>query len=123
MRKGMPMKAGLLAVAALFLGASATNASADSTSPLTGAEKLCINQGGSWHPSGFPTFPQPTCDGVELIVWNDMMQAGLGSTQLTAADSLCRSAGFGGAQAFGRSFVEDGRLGFLVVQWSCVGTS
>jgi hypothetical protein len=52
-----------------------------------------------------------------------MMEAGLGSTQLTAANSLCRSAGFGGAQAFGRPFVEDGRLGFLVVQWSCVGTS
>jgi hypothetical protein len=113
----------LLAVVALLLGVSAVTANAASAGPLTGAEQLCVTQGGTWHPSGFPTFPQPTCNGLELIVWNDMMTSGLGSTQLTAADSLCKAAGFGGAQAFGRPFVLDGRLGFFVVQWSCVGTS
>jgi hypothetical protein len=112
-------KVGLVAVAALLLGASAPTASAG---PLNGAEMMCANQGGTWHPSGFPTFPQPTCNGLELIVWNDAMESGLGSNQLTAANSACRAAGFGGAQAFGRAFVLDGRLGFLVVQWSCVGT-
>ena len=110
---------GLLAVAALILGAAAAPASAG---PLTGAEMICANQGGTWHPDGFPTFPQPTCNGLELIVWNDMQTSGLGSTQLTAADKTCKAAGYGGAQAFGRAFVQDGRLGFLVVQWSCVGT-
>ena len=114
-------RVGLLVVAALLLGASAPVASA--AGPLNGAEMICANQGGNWHPNGFPTFPQPTCDGLEQIVWNDMMTSGLGSTQLTAANSVCRAVGIGGAQAFGRSFVLDGRLGFLVVQWSCVGTS
>ena len=124
MRKELPMKpARLLAVAAVLLGVSAVTANAASAGPLTGAEQVCVTQGGTWHPSGFPTFPQPTCNGLELIVWNDMMTSGLGSTQLSAADSLCKAAGFGGAQAFGRSFVLDGRLGFFVVQWSCVGTS
>jgi hypothetical protein len=113
-------RVGLLAVAALLLGAWAPAASA--AGPLNGAEMICATQGGNWHPSGFPTFPQPTCNGLELIVWNDQMTSGLGSTQLTAADSVCRTAGFGGAQAFGRAFVLDGRLGFFVVQWSCVGT-
>jgi hypothetical protein len=112
-------RVGLLAVAALLLGAPAAAAGAG---PLNGAEMICVNQGGTWHPSGFPTFPQPTCAGLELIVWNDKMESGLGSNQLTAANSVCRAAGYGGAQPFGRSFVEDGRLGFLVVQWSCVGT-
>jgi hypothetical protein len=113
---------GLLATAALLLGASAPVASAEPAGPLIGAEMICANQGGIWHPDGFPTFPQPTCAGLELIVWNDQMESGLGSNQLTAANSLCEAAGFGGAQAFGRSFVQDGRLGFFVVQWSCVGT-
>ena len=123
MRKELPMKsARLLAVAAVLLGVSAVTANAASAGPLTGAEQVCVTQGGTWHPSGFPTFPQPTCNGLGLIVWNDMMQSGLGSTQLTAADNLCKAAGFGGAEAFGRSFVRDGRLGFFVVQWSCVGT-
>jgi hypothetical protein len=112
-------RVGLLAVAAaLLLGASAPAASAG---PLNGAEAICANQGGTWHPSGFPTFPQPTCDGLGLIVWNDQMESGLGNTQLTAANSACIAAGFGGAQRFGRAFVQDGRLGFVVVQWSCVG--
>lgn len=123
MRKGLPTNSvRLLALVALFLVASAVNANAASAGTLTGAEQVCVTQGGTWHPSGFPTFPQPTCNGLELIVWNDMMQSGLGSTQLSAADNLCKAAGFGGAQAFGRSFVLDGRLGFFVVQWSCVGT-
>ena len=113
-------RVGLLTVVALFLGAWAPAASAG---PLNGAEKICVTQGGTWHPSGFPTFPQPTCDGLELIVWNDQQESGLGSNQLTAADSVCQAAEFGGAQAFGRPFVLDGRLGFFVVQWSCVGTS
>jgi hypothetical protein len=113
-------RVGLLAVIAVVLGAWAPTASAG---PLNGAEKICLNQGGAWHPSGFPTFPQPTCNGLGLIVWNDKQESGLGSTQLTAADSVCRAAGFGGAQTFGRSFVQDGRLGFFVVQWSCVGSS
>ena len=124
MRKGLSKRSvWLLAVVALVLGASAVTANAASAGPLTGAEQLCATQGGTWHPSGFPTFPQPTCNGLELIVWNDMMTSGLGSTQLTAADSICKAAGFGGAQAFGRPFVLEGRLGFFVVQWSCVGTS
>ena len=123
MKNGMRTKTvGLLAVAALFLGASATIANAASTSPLIGAKKLCLKQGGSWHPEGFPTFPQPSCAGLNLIVWQDEMQSGLGGTQLAAADTLCRAAGFGGAQTFGRSFQQDGRIGFIVVQWSCVGT-
>ncbi len=112
---------GLLAVAALLLGASPPAASADPAGPLIGAESICANQGGTWHPSGFPTFPQPTCAGVGLIVWSDQPESGSGSNQLTAANSLCRAAGYGGAQTFGRAFVQDGRLGFFVVQWSCVG--
>ena len=123
MRKRLHIKSvRLLAALALCLVASAVTANAAPAGPLTGAEQVCVTQGGTWHPSGFPTFPQPTCNGLELIVWNDMMQSGLGSTQLSAADNLCKAAGFGGAQAFGRSFVLDGRLGFFVVQWSCVGT-
>jgi hypothetical protein len=120
---GLGMKrVGLLAVAALLLGASAPAASAAPSGPLNGAEAICANQGGNWHPSGFPTFPPPTCNGLGLIVWNDQVQTGLGSTQLTAANSACRAAGYGGAQRFGRPFMQDGRLGFFVVQWSCVGS-
>src|SRR5262245_15966161 len=113
-------RVGVLTVVAVILGlAAATPASAG---PLSGAEMICAKQGGTWHPDGFPTFPQPTCNGLDLIVWNDMQTSGLGSTRLTAANNTCRAAGYGGAESFGRSFVQDGRLGFLVVQWSCVGT-
>jgi hypothetical protein len=94
---------------------------ASAAGPLTGAEQVCASQGGNWHPNGFPTFPQPTCNGLELMVWNDKMTSGLASTQLTTANSVCRAAGLFGAQPFGRAFVQDGRLGSLVLQWSCVG--
>lgn len=112
----------LAVVVVLLLGASVPAASAAPTGPLNGAAMLCANQGGSWQPNGFPTFPQPTCNGLELVVFGDMMNAGLGSTKLTAANSVCQAAGYGGAEAFGRPFVQDGRLAFFVVQWSCVGT-
>ena len=113
-------RVGLLAVLVLVLGAWAPTAGAG---PLNGAEKICQTQGGTWHPSGFPTFPQPTCSDLELTVWNDEMKSGLGSNQLTAANCVCQAAGFGGAQPFGRAFVKEVRLGFLAVKWSCVGNS
>jgi hypothetical protein len=47
---------------------------------LDGVAKVCAAQGGAWHPSGFPTFLQPTCDGLQLIVWNDAMTTRLSST-------------------------------------------
>ena len=33
----------------------------EAAGPLNGAEMICATQGGTWHPNGFPTFPQPTC--------------------------------------------------------------
>ena len=110
---------GVLTAAALLLGASATIASADSTAPLTGAEAICLNQGGTWHPTGFPTFEHPLCADLGLIVLQD--PGSLASNKLTAANSLCKAAGFRGAQTFGRPFVdEQGRPAFFVVQWACV---
>jgi hypothetical protein len=110
---------GLLAAAALLLGASAPAASADSTAPLTGAEAICLQQGGTWHPSGFPTFEHPLCADLDLIVLQDPGSSA--RNQLTAANRLCIAAGFLGARTFGKGIVdEEGRPAFLVVQWACV---
>jgi hypothetical protein len=109
---------GLLAVAALLLGASAPAASADSTAPLTGAEAICLVQGGTWYPNGFPTFEHPLCADLELIVLQDPGSSA--SNQLTAANSVCLAAGFRGAQTFGKGIVVDGRPAFFVVEWACV---
>jgi hypothetical protein len=112
-------RVGLLAAAVLLLGVWAPAASADSTAPLTGAEAICLAQGGTWHPSGFPTFEHPLCADLELIVSQDPGSSA--SNQLTAANRLCLAAGFRGAQTFGRPFVdEQGRPAFFVVQWACV---
>ena len=110
---------GLLAAAAVLLGASAPAVHAASTGPLTGAEAICLKQGGTWHPNGFPTFEHPLCADLELIVLQDPGSSA--SNQLTAVNSLCKAAGFRGAQTFGRPFVdEQGRPAFFVVQWACV---
>ena len=112
---------GLLAIVALAaLGVSAPAASAG---PLNGAAKICANQGGTWHPNGFPMFPLPSCDGVELIVWDDQEASSRGSTQLTAVDSVCRAAGFSGFAGFGAPVEVDGRTGFRVSTWACVQSS
>jgi hypothetical protein len=111
----------LFAVAGLLLGASATAASADSTAPLTGLEAICIAQDGDWWPNGFPGFEHPACTDVGLVVWQDV-SGSFARNQLAAADSLCKAAGFDGVELFGKGIVdEQGRIGFFVETWACVG--
>jgi hypothetical protein len=73
----MKRMVGPLVVAALLLGAWPTAASAG---PWTGLRRSAPRREAPGHPSGFPTFLQPTCDGLQLIVWNDAMTTRLSST-------------------------------------------
>jgi hypothetical protein len=111
---------GFLAVAALIVGASAPAASADATGPRIGLEVICVAQGGTWYPNGFPGFEHPACVDLGLIVWQE--PGSYESSQLAAVDSLCKAAGFDGVGTFGKGVVDlEGRIGFSVQTWACGG--
>ncbi|HET6643245.1 MAG TPA: hypothetical protein VFG93_08220 [Gaiellaceae bacterium] len=107
---------GVLASAALLLGAaSAPAAWAGPTAPLTGAESICLAQGGTWYPTGFGVFEGlPVCTSTGFAVLQE--PGSYESSQLVAVNRLCRAAGFGGVVTFGKGIPTGG---FFVITWLC----
>jgi hypothetical protein len=107
---------GVLASAALLLvAASAPAAWADSTAPLSGAESICLAQGGTWYPSGFGGFEGlPVCTTTGFAVLQK--PGSYASTELVAVDRLCKAAGFDGVRLFGKGIPTGG---FFVETWVC----
>jgi hypothetical protein len=100
---------GLVAAAALLLGASAPAASAESTGPLAGLEAICLSEGGTWYPYEVEDVGKVVCYTNGLVFRSQ--------TQLTRLDSLCKAAGYSGFTFFGKGIPVPG---IYVETWACI---
>jgi hypothetical protein len=104
---------GLVATAASFVSVLVPAGRAQPAGALVGLEAICLSQGGTFLP-GRPA-GVAWCTNTGLIIYSQI-PGSYERSGLVAIDRLCKAAGFGGVEPFGKG-TPDG--GFAAVAWGC----